>query len=63
MVVRFRACPRCSGDMNLRSDHYGEYHECLQCGFVRDLERELPLSLKVTIQKGRQRPGRGRTAA
>ena len=63
MVVRLRACPRCSGDMHLRSDHYGEYRECFQCGHVRDLQRELPLSFKVKLQKGRQRPGRGRTAA
>jgi uncharacterized Zn finger protein len=63
MVVRFRECPRCSGDMNVRSDQYGDYQQCLQCGHVRDLQRELPPSLRVTIQKGRQRPGRGRTAA
>ena len=49
--------------MHLRSDHYGDYKECLQCGHVHDVERELPLSFKVKLQKGRQKPGRGRTAA
>lgn len=63
MAARFRTCPRCSGDMHLRSDHYGDYKECLQCGHVHDVERELPLSFKVKLQKGRQKPGRGRTAA
>ena len=63
MVVRFRACPRCSGDMHLRSENYGKYQACLQCGHVRDLKRELPLSLRANIQKGRQKAGRRRTAA
>ena len=49
--------------MHLRSDHYGEYRECFQCGHVLDLERALPLSFQVKLQKGRQKPGRGRTAA
>ena len=44
--------------MHLRSDHYGEYRQCFQCGNVHDVQRELPLSFRVKIQKGRQKPGR-----
>ncbi|MDP6715873.1 MAG: hypothetical protein QF368_14805 [SAR202 cluster bacterium] len=56
MVVMFRACPRCAGDLNNRSDHYGEYQECLQCGHVQDIQRKLPVTFK--IQKGKMKPGR-----
>ena len=56
MTVMFRACPRCVGDLYIRSDHYGEYHECLQCGHVTDIQRKLPVTFK--IQKGKMKPGR-----
>ena len=63
MALRFRACPRCSGDIYYRSDHYGNYRECLQCGHVQDVQHDLPVSFKVKLHKGRQRPGRSRTGA
>lgn len=27
-----KACPRCAGDLRLRSDYFGDYYDCLQCG-------------------------------
>lgn len=27
-----KACPRCLGDLTFRSDHFGDYYDCLQCG-------------------------------
>ncbi len=33
-MVYFKACPRCGGDMQVQDDVYGEYIECLQCGYV-----------------------------
>lgn len=36
--LRFKACPKCRGDLQLVDDLYGRYWECLQCGFIRDLE-------------------------
>ena len=33
-----KACPRCRGDLNTRQDIYGEYQECLQCGYMKDIE-------------------------
>jgi len=36
---RFNSCPRCKGDVMLgNKDEYGWYEQCLQCGYVRDLE-------------------------
>lgn len=61
MAVMFRACPRCAGDLQTRSDHYGEYRMCLQCGHAADIRRELPGTFKV--QKGKMKPGRKPKAA
>ena len=27
-----KACPRCLGDLKFRSDYFGDYYDCLQCG-------------------------------
>ena len=36
MAVYYRACPRCRGDLQVNKDVYGEYKECLQCGYMLD---------------------------
>ena len=64
-MVGFRACPRCRGDTHDSQDQYGEYRECLQCGYVTDIDAARP---KFVLVKGRQRAGRkkkggGRSAA
>jgi len=37
-MLRPKNCPRCKGHLVLESDHYGWYEQCLQCGYLRDLE-------------------------
>ena len=37
-MLDLKACPRCRGDLNTRQDIYGEYQECLQCGYMKDIE-------------------------
>jgi hypothetical protein len=38
-VFLLNSCPRCNGDMVLgNKDEYGWYEQCLQCGYLRDLE-------------------------
>ena len=37
-MIYFKACPRCRGDMYLTGDYYGEYRECLQCGYSVDVQ-------------------------
>ncbi len=40
-MIWFKSCPRCHiGDLILERDVYGEYAECLSCGFVKDLDQE-----------------------
>ena len=34
----FKACPRCKGDLSVNRDLYGNYKECLQCGYMVDIK-------------------------
>ena len=38
-MLILKGCPRCKGDMNTSKDMYGEYEECLQCGYMLDVEK------------------------
>ncbi len=38
-MLLFKACAKCHGDMQIGSDFYGDYKQCLQCGMVVDIER------------------------
>lgn len=31
-VLVLKGCTRCKGDLVLRSDPFGDYYSCLQCG-------------------------------
>lgn len=42
MKLKFNACPKCRGDLELRRDIYGVYVNCLQCGLQRDLDAPNP---------------------
>jgi len=35
-MVILKACPRCRGDLTSDRDIYGEYLECVQCGYIQD---------------------------
>ena len=43
-VLHLKTCPRCGGDVHSSRDVYGPYRECLQCGYMVDLERSNPLA-------------------
>lgn len=38
MRLKFNACPKCSGDLEIRRDIHGMFVSCLQCGLQRDLD-------------------------
>ena len=58
MMIFFKACPRCSGDMHVNRDIYGDYKECLNCGNMQDLEsaeaRHIFPSATMTKKKKRK---------
>lgn len=35
---KLKGCPRCGADVFLDKDEYGWYEQCLQCGYLCDLE-------------------------
>ena len=37
-MIRMKSCPKCRGTVRIDRDQYGWYEQCIQCGFVRDLE-------------------------
>ncbi len=39
-MMYLKACPRFEGDLYVNSDVYGEYKECLQCGFMEEIARD-----------------------
>ena len=36
-TIKFKACPRCRGDVLLDKDRYGFYLQCVQCAHMIDL--------------------------
>jgi hypothetical protein len=36
-MIKFKACPRCRGDIHIAEDIFGKYLSCLQCGYLKDL--------------------------
>jgi len=43
-TLKLKGCPRCKGDMVLERDHWGWYEQCIQCGYLRDLENPVEVS-------------------
>ena len=48
-MLQLKGCPRCAGDLHSNQDLYGNYVECLQCGYMKDLPEpsEFLKSLKI----------------
>ncbi len=38
-MLKAKSCPRCRGDIYIDEDTYGWYEECIQCGYLRFLEK------------------------
>jgi len=60
-MLRFKCCPKCKGDVILRiKDKYGWYDQCLQCGYLHDLEviakiEQLPDEEQMEMKLSKQR--------
>jgi hypothetical protein len=37
-MIKFKACPKCKGDLRIERDSYGSYVQCFQCSRLVDLE-------------------------
>jgi hypothetical protein len=38
-MILFKSCPRCTGDMQISGDNYGDYKQCLNCGMLKDISK------------------------
>ncbi len=54
-MLQLKSCPRCRGDVHTSSDIYGEYKECLQCGYMVDIPKVRPLFRHDIAEQGGQR--------
>jgi len=50
MMWRFKSCPKCDGDLFIDCDTNGWYVQCLQCGYLSDLDS----TLKVKNEPGKK---------
>ncbi|MBM3942826.1 MAG: hypothetical protein FJ316_07885 [SAR202 cluster bacterium] len=39
-MIKFKACPKCRGDIYVAQDMFGRYLNCLQCGYLKDIPEE-----------------------
>lgn len=47
-MINFKCCPKCSGDVLLERDSYGWYEQCIQCGYLRDLQSMVDIEKSST---------------
>ena len=36
--IKLKTCPKCGGRIIFDRDEYGSYEQCIQCGYVHDLD-------------------------
>lgn len=54
-MIHFKSCERCKGDVAQTSDWYGEYLQCMQCGWAKDVSGD-PLTglIRSVIEPARE---------
>lgn len=50
-MMLLKGCPRCRGDLRVGKDFYGEYKQCVQCGYMEDLEPRTLLAATAKTDK------------
>jgi len=55
-ALRLKACPRCKGDVVFEQDKWGWYEQCIQCGYLHDLQNEVEVKQRQ-IQEEESRVG------
>ena len=49
--LRLKSCPRCKGDIVIELDQWGWYEECIQCGYLHDLQDVVEVKQVVAQQR------------
>ena len=64
LMIKFKVCPRCHGDLYLNEDNFGKYLNCLQCGYMKDAVTPTPNASVISGKPaGKQPVAAGRKAA
>jgi hypothetical protein len=50
-MLTHKQCPKCHGNIYRSADYYGDYEQCLQCGYTCDLDVVDEHSKKVAPRK------------
>ena len=53
IMLRLKSCPRCRGDLLLERDSWGWYEQCIQCGYLHDLQEVVEVRQRQS-QEGRK---------
>ena len=38
-MIKLKTCPKCQGDLYLSEDIFGKFFSCMQCGYLKDLDK------------------------
>jgi DNA-directed RNA polymerase subunit M/transcription elongation factor TFIIS len=61
-IQKLESCPKCKGHLILEKDNYGLYQQCLQCGYIHDLQT-FPMIKDEEIEKEKELTGSDRVSA
>jgi DNA-directed RNA polymerase subunit M/transcription elongation factor TFIIS len=61
-IPRLEICPKCKGHLMLEKDNYGLYQQCLQCGYLHDLQT-FPVIDSAKIEDEKESVGSHRVTA
>jgi len=53
-MIKFKDCPKCKGDLYLAEDMFGNYFSCLQCGYLKDLDKQEAARIEASDMSARQ---------
>jgi len=48
---RLKGCPKCNGDLFFGQGLDGWYGQCLQCGYIHDIDNALDIKKPIEIAK------------
>ena len=53
-MLRLKGCPRCKGDVVVERDQWGWYEQCIQCGYLRDLQNAVEVKQQEAHKRRRE---------
>lgn len=54
-MLKLKGCPKCKGDMVDDKDAYGRYEQCMQCGYLSEIQLPKLTDNVVTVKNNRDR--------